>query len=50
MMKLSISKCAMCTKTRLVDMVNNKWICFACKQTHGIHNTSKPKKEEIAAS
>jgi len=47
MMKLSISKCSLCNKTRLVDRVNDDWICFACKQTKGIHNT-KPSEEKIS--
>lgn len=32
MMKLSIYRCANCNKIRLVDKVNDEWICFACKQ------------------
>jgi len=31
-MKLTISKCFNCKKNRLVDRVDEKWICFACKQ------------------
>ncbi|MBI2971753.1 MAG: hypothetical protein HYY37_05030 [Candidatus Aenigmarchaeota archaeon] len=32
MMKLSISRCAECSKTRLVDRIKERWVCFACKQ------------------
>ena len=32
MMKLSIYRCAKCSKIRLVDRVHDEWICFACKQ------------------
>ncbi len=45
MMKLSISRCTECSKVRLVDKVNDKWICFACKQRF-----SKEKVKMIAAS
>jgi len=34
-MKLSIKKCHRCNRARLVDNVNDKWICFACKQRLG---------------
>lgn len=37
MMKLSIYRCAKCSKIRLVDKVGEEWICFACKQ-----NVKKP--------
>jgi len=33
-MKLSISKCSKCSRTRLVDKVFDKWVCFACKQKY----------------
>lgn len=31
-MRLTISKCFNCKKNRLVDRVDEKWVCFACKQ------------------
>ena len=31
MMKLSIARCSACNRRRLVDKINNKWVCFACK-------------------
>ena len=31
-MQLTISRCFNCKKSRLVDRVENKWVCFACKQ------------------
>jgi len=34
-MKLSIAKCCKCSRARLVDNVNGRWICFACKQQLG---------------
>lgn len=45
MMKLTISRCIECSKVRLVDKVNEKWICFACKQ-----KVNKASKKLIAAS
>ncbi len=49
MMKLSISKCSMCAKVRLVDKVQNEWICFACKQTHGKSSAMRPERQKILA-
>jgi ribosomal protein L37AE/L43A len=34
-MKLSIARCCRCNRARLVDNVNGRWICFACKQRLG---------------
>jgi ribosomal protein L37AE/L43A len=34
-MKLSIAKCHKCQRARLVDSVNGRWVCFACKQKIG---------------
>jgi ribosomal protein L37AE/L43A len=31
-MQLTISRCHSCKKARLVDRVEDKWVCFACKQ------------------
>lgn len=31
MMQLSISRCSVCSKKRLVDMAKER-VCFACKQ------------------
>jgi len=45
MMRLSISRCIECNRVRLVDKVNEKWICFACKQ-----KINKDNKKLIAAS
>lgn len=42
-MKLSIKRCAICNKIRLVDFVNNKWICFACKQKMRIKRSNTKK-------
>lgn len=35
-MRLTISKCFTCKKSRLVDRVDDKWVCFACKQKNHI--------------
>ena len=44
-MKLSIQKCSMCNKTRLVDRVKEEWVCFACKQNIN-KKDKKPAKEQ----
>jgi len=42
-MRLTISKCFNCKKSRLVDRVDEKWICFACKQKdHIVTAKTKP--------
>ncbi len=35
-MRLTISKCFNCKKNRLVDRIEEKWVCFACKQRNHI--------------
>lgn len=31
-MQLTINRCFNCKKARLVDRVEDRWVCFACKQ------------------
>ncbi|MEM7819601.1 MAG: hypothetical protein QXD48_02120 [Candidatus Aenigmatarchaeota archaeon] len=40
-MRITISKCYACKKNRLVDRIDEKWICFACKQK--LHMSHRPK-------
>jgi ribosomal protein L37AE/L43A len=41
-MQLTISRCFSCKKARLVDRVEDKWVCFACKQRGVKKGSLKP--------